>query len=149
VILVFKLEAQNKYCGEWNDYFGNSFDIKPDSSFKYLWIFDSSSRWAKGTWKMNNDTIYFIFIPVYDTIIDGKNIILKLSEDEKSSVYTFKDLIQLSSGVQDIALMPKKLFYRHNKLFVINADGKLSRKKLKGWKGKWHSWYIRRNKYYK
>ncbi len=149
LITTSAVYGQNHYIGEWNDYFGNSFDIKPDSSFKYLWIFDSSSRWANGTWKINNDTIYFIFIPVYDTIIDGKNIVLKLSEDDKSTVFTFKDLIQLSSGVQDTALMPKKLFYRQNKLFVINAEGKLSRKKRKGFKGKWHSWYIRREKYYK
>jgi len=152
ILLSFITSAvygQNHYIGEWNDHWGNSFDIQPDSSFKYIWSFDLSSRWANGTWKINNDTIYFFSIPVYDTIINDKNIVLKLSEDEKSSVLTSKDLMQLSSGVQDTALMPKKLFYSHNKLFVINAEGKLNRKKLKGWYEKWHSWYIRRDKYYK
>lgn len=141
--------GQNRYIGEWNDYFGDSFDIKSDSTFKFVWRFDLIGQWANGTWTINNDTIYFKFVPVYDTIKYSNSFALELSDDETPSVSVPTHIAKLSSGGQDTARMPKSLFYYDDKLFTLNKNGKLIKKKHRGWHGKWHLWYIPRNKYYK
>jgi hypothetical protein len=154
IVLLFLLTSlivsgQNRYIGEWNDYWGNSFEIKPDSTFKFAWHFDLIGQWANGSWTIKNDTIYFKFVPVYDTIKYSSSFALELSDDETSSVSVPTHIAQLSSGGQDTARMPRSLFYRDDKLFTINSKGKLIKNKEKGWYGKWHLWYIPRSKYYK
>ena|SRR5450432_885491 len=143
------VSGQNRYIGDWNDYWGNSFEIKPDSTFKFSWHFDLLVQWANGTWTIRNDTIYFKFVPVYDTIKYSSSFALELSDDETPSVSVPTNIAHLSSGSQDTARMPKKLFYQDEKLFIINTNGKLVKKKNIGWYGKWHLWYIPRSKFYK
>ena len=38
------VSGQNRYIGEWNDYFGDSFEIKSDSTFKFAWQFDLTGQ---------------------------------------------------------------------------------------------------------
>src|SRR4051812_48306654 len=107
------VSGQNRYIGEWNDYWGNSFEIKADSTFKFAWHFDLNVQWANGSWTINNDTIYFKFIPVYDTVKHSNSFALELSDDETSSVSVPTQIAQLSTGGQDTTRMPKSLFYRN------------------------------------
>jgi hypothetical protein len=146
---TFIVSGQNHYIGEWNDYWGNSIEIKADSTFKFKWRFDLILDWTNGTWTINNDTMYFKFVPVYDTLKYSNSYALELSDDEIPSVSLTSHIAEYTVGGQDTSKMPKKLFYRDDKLFTIKTNGKLIKRKDKGWYGKWHLWYIPRNKYYK
>jgi len=82
-------------------------DINPDATFKYSWHFDLQGSWTKGTWRVNNDTVYFHMIPIYDTIRykgrDNRMVdSLILSVDEKSGQITMQDAGVLYSGGQNI-----------------------------------------------
>src|SRR5690242_5602236 len=91
LIFPFQLFAQSKFSGHYHDYFGYQIDINPDFSFKYTCDFDLMSSWTTGTWRTNNDTIYFKMVPVYDTIKNagvGNRDSLVLSMDEKSERIT-------------------------------------------------------------
>ena len=69
-----RLHAQSGPVGFFTDYFGHKLDIKPDSTFEYRYRFHLYSTWTKGVWSVTNDTIYFKWIPVYDTLrIAGKD----------------------------------------------------------------------------
>lgn len=148
------LIAQNhslKLVGKYQDYFGNNIEIRSDSTFSYSWHFDLEASWSKGTWSIKNDTVYFKTIPINDTLRyknnDGKFVdSLVLSDEEKPKLITTPNTIgMLSSGGQNRQPCPDKLFYRKDKLFDINKDGKLITKKIRGFwsKKKWDPWYFK------
>jgi len=147
--LPLKTIAQNNYLGEWNDYWGSSFNIKSDSTFEFSWHFDLFERWSNGVWIIKNDTIYFRVVPVYDTLKYSSGYSLVLSEDEKPKVFIPKILVTENARKQDSTDMPTKLFYQKDKLYTIGKNGKLIKKKTKKWKARFPFWYVRREKFYK
>ncbi|RPJ74595.1 MAG: hypothetical protein EHM20_10355 [Alphaproteobacteria bacterium] len=152
--------ARENIFGNYRDFFGSELEIYSDSTFRYRQHFDLIQSWSIGRWKTINDTIYFRMIPVFDTIQywDDKTNLrmdsLFLSIDEKSnrgfdSFFTYTDgKKEYYSGqnlhTQNIYEVPTKLYYRKNKLFAIDAGGKIVRKKMRGfWTSKkYPSWYI-------
>ena len=123
-LLAFQLKAQDKYLGAYHDYHGGYLTINADSTFNYTWHFDTEGSWSNGTWRIINDTIFFNTIPVYDTA--------------KLDTY-FNQISQLA---------PDKLYYRKDKLFGINKNGKLIKGKIKGFgtKKQYPAYYIRQRK---
>lgn len=150
----FKLNAQSKYIGHYHDFFGSFVDINTDSTFEYTYHFDLSGSWTKGKWSVNNDTLYFKMIPVYDTLnyIDSftKSHIVKLvlSGDEKSNTITYDEsaINGLSSDGQNYCSYPMELFYKDDKLFSIEKNGKLLKRKVKGFwsKEKFVPWFVKK-----
>jgi hypothetical protein len=151
LLLSLNLLAQKKIAGRYRDYFGSRIELSANSTFKYTWHFDLSGSWTKGTWSLNNDTLYFHMIPTYDTISykdnDGTSADkLILSVDETSERLTPEQYaaMGLSSGGQNLQPYPNKLFFKGQKLFTIK-NGKLVKKKIKGfWTNKkWPPWYFK------
>jgi hypothetical protein len=142
---------RSNFVGHYRDYFGNHIDINSDSTFKYSYFFDLMSSWTRGTWRKKNDTIYLKTILIYDTLKykegNGKFVdSLVLSKDEKPELITSPDITGMfSAGGQNRVLCPNKLFFDNNKLFCVDSNGKLIKKKVKGfWTAKkWDPWYFK------
>ena len=64
----FSVNAQDTIIGEYYNYFGSELKLNPDSTFNYTFRFDMCSSWTNGRYKVKKHTIYFEFIPVYDTL---------------------------------------------------------------------------------
>ena len=149
--LPFTLFAQDKIVGHYRDHFSSRIQINSDKTFKYSWHLDLSVSWTKGTWTINNDTVYFHVIPTFDTIsYKNKNGLLTdtliLSTDEIPERLTQEQYAGqgLSSGGQNRTPCPDKLFFKEQKLFAIK-DGKLVKKKIRGFwtKKKWSPWFFK------
>lgn len=153
--IVFAQSKSKTTIGvNYRNYWGGELQLKPDSSFKYTWRFDLELSWNTGKWTIKNDTIYLRTILVYDTLryvnVNGKVIdTFILAECETPAVITKNDLdhpMALSTGGQNRQTPPKKLYYFHDKLFEIDTNGKLIKKKIPGFwnnKKKWGTWYFR------
>jgi hypothetical protein len=149
--LSFVLFAQNKIAGHYGNHFGNQIQLNDDSTFKYTWHFDLSGGWAKGTWSINNDTIYFNMLPIYDTLsyinndgsADDRLVLAVHEKAERLTPYQYVNR-GISSGMQDLQACPDKLFFKHQKLYKIK-NGKLVKKKIRGfWTGeKWNPWFFK------
>lgn len=151
LILPFSLFGQDKIVGHYRDHFSSRIQLNNDRTFKYTWHLDLSASWTKGTWTINNDTVYFHVVPTFDTInYKNKNGLLKdtliLSTDEIPERLTQKEYAGqgLSSGGQNRTPCPDTLFYKGQKLFHIK-DGKLVKKKIRGFwtKKKWSPWFFK------
>ncbi|HVU57551.1 MAG TPA: hypothetical protein VHD83_20955 [Puia sp.] len=149
IIAYAHLNAQSEVAGHYRNYFGESMNIRTDSTFKYSWHFDLQGSWTNGEWRKTKDTIYFTMIPVYDTVRQTlKNGEIRdsliLSIDEKPERITV-DLNVLYSGGQNIQPYPTKLLYRKNRLYEIDKNGKPYTKWRRGFwnKKKWPPWFIR------
>ena len=147
----FNLLAQDKIVGHYRDHFSSRIQLNNDKTFKYTWHLDLSAIWTKGTWTINNDTVYFHVIPTFDTInYKNKNGLLTdtliLSTDEIPERLTQEQYAGqgLSSGGQNRTPCPDKLFYKGQKLFAIK-DGKLVKNKIRGFwtKKKWSPWFFK------
>ena len=153
VILSFSLSllyGQSKIVGFYADYFGHKLNIKPDSTFEYRYRFHLYSTWTKGAWSVTNDTIYFKWIPVYDTSrIAGKDGAYKdsllLSLDTKPERLQYLETGVLHGFGQNYYPYPEKLFYRKNKLYQVKENGRLVKKKIRGFgiQKKYPPWYKR------
>jgi hypothetical protein len=146
--------AQKNIPGSYQDLFGNNIELNGDSIFKYTWIFDLASSWTIGKWTYSHDTIHFQIVPIMDTLrYYDKNLktqidTLVLSMDNKPEVISMTDytLTQITSGGQNIYKMPSKLYYRKDRLYNINKNGKLIIHKVKGiWTNKkYDPWYFKK-----
>lgn len=150
-LLLLKTKAQNKYIGQYHDFFARSIVINSDSTFKYEFHFDLESSWTKGTWITNRDTIYLQVIPIFDTLkyVDVNGIShdsLRLSLDQNAGQVTLEETQLLYSYGQERHPCPKKLYFKHNKLYSIMADGKLVTRKFSWGNKKFAPWYVRSNK---
>lgn len=156
-ILPFQLNGQSKYVGYWHDYFATGLKINSDSTFKYTWRFDMQGSWMKGVWKVYKDTIYFNWIPVYDTLkyfdstrnIKIDSLILSLDENPELITKKLPDL--LYSGNQNYHPTPEKLYYHDNRLYLIDEKGKLIKGRVKYiWATKKNpQWFVRRDDWLK
>ena len=140
--ICFKLDAQSKFVGHYHDYFGSAIDIYSDSTFKYSWRFDMQGSWTTGSWRTNNDTIYFSMIPIYDTLayvtMNTQNSdSLILSVDETPRRITMQEANILYSGGQNKVPYPPILFYQKSRMYRIDNQKRLDKKWEKGfWTGK-------------
>lgn len=140
--------AQSRTVGTYADYFGRKLELNADSTFDYSYHFDLYSTWTQGVWSLRNDTVYFKWLPVYDTIRitnppgQFKDSLI-LSLDRKAEGVGPPDEKVLYSGGQNYYPYPQKLFYHRDKLYTISKEGKLVKKKIRGiWrKTKSPPWY--------
>jgi hypothetical protein len=140
ILFFFNNASGQDIAGDYYDFFGSTLQLKPDSTFKYTWRFDLASSWTKGKWRIENDTIYLKNIPVYDTlkyhsIEKGyKTDSLVLSMDESSGVVTPEEFVisSISGGGQARKEIPDKLYYRRGRLYLVDQNGDLVRKKQRG-----------------
>ena len=135
--------SQNVIVGKYHNSFSCSLTINSDSTYYYFYHFDLSSSWSAGKWRNSNDTIYFVNIPIYDTVyyVDtfNQNIIkcekkLLLSADNKPEVITSNEAIflEIASLGQNRFPNPQKLYFKNGKLFEIKNNGQIVRKRIKG-----------------
>lgn len=129
--------SQSFSCGLYKDNFGSSIKINEDGTFKYIWRFDLSMNWTKGTWIKQNDTLCFYMTPILDTLTiktpEGLAVdTLILSEDEISNriQYDYNLPVRQYSS-QNNQSYPKKLFFKKGKLYHIE-NGSLMTRKIKG-----------------
>jgi hypothetical protein len=156
VILFFSsivLNAQNKVIGFYADYFGRKIELKEDSTFEFTQHFDLYGSWTHGSWSIMKDTIHFKMISIYDTAqnIDANGIYkdtLILSLDRKPERIRLPDPSVLNAGGQNYYSSPTKLYYRKNKLYNVTENGKLAKKKIKGFwtKNMYPPWFIKLEK---
>ncbi|MGQ0828110.1 MAG: hypothetical protein ACT4ON_06935 [Bacteroidota bacterium] len=154
VLMSIATFGQQPVAGFYRDNFGSSIKVNKDGTFKYMWRFDMSMSWTKGTWSQSNDTLYFNMFPVFDTVLllttQGTAFdTLILSEDEVSSRIPGPGTHEFYSPIrrhpsQNSQPFPDKLFYRHDRLYNIK-NGRLLTKKLKGfWSNeKYDPWYFK------
>jgi hypothetical protein len=147
----FCLFAQDKIVGHYRNYFGSQIQLNADRTFKYTWHFDLSGSWTRGTWSLENDTVYFHMIPTYDTISYKNNdgtladkLILSVDETFERLTPEQYASMGLSCGGQNIQPYPDKLFSKRQKLFAIK-NHKLVKKKIKGFwtRKKWRPWFFK------
>ncbi len=132
ILLIITSFQQNKIIGKYRDNFGSEFIFKSDSTYEYNASVHFMGFWSKGKWKVSNDTIYFTAIPSYDTLrIAGKKDSLILAMAKKPHLISANSIKEiewpLSSGTQSI--YSGKFFFRGDRLYEINNNGKLITKK--------------------
>ena len=142
LIFTFQLTlfcfGQNNIVGIYNNHFGEKIELKFDSTFVHTNRFDLSSSWTNGKWKIFNDTIYLKTILVLDTlqIRNSEKIIwrdsLVLSSDSKSNRIEMEEYVVtlISGGGQNRVKPPEKLYLKNEKLYLINANGEIDKKKI-------------------
>jgi hypothetical protein len=138
VILNFKMKAQNKYCGVWRDYEANEMTIKGDSSFHFRFQFDLIDSWANGIYKVRKDTLYFTWIPIYDTLRlydSAKNKFIDsliISQGQTPKLLTEVPLNNFGNEGQSKHFLPKKLYYQKDILYSFHVNtGKMLTKNFK------------------
>jgi hypothetical protein len=150
LLISITSNSQSFSYGLYQDNFGSSIKINEDGTFQYIWRFDLSMSWTKGTWLMSNDTFYFSMTPIFDTLAiqnhDGFLVdTLFLSEDEVSNRIPAEYHLPIRQyPSQNSHGYPDKLFYKKYRLYEIQ-DNKLIKKKRKGfWTKKKHDpWYFK------
>lgn len=147
ILVCTHLNAQSGVTGHYQDYFGGALNIDADSTFKYSWSFDLMASWTKGKWTKTKDTLFFIMIPVYDTVrqtLKNGEVVdsLVLSRDEIPERITLDPNV-LYSGGQNIRPFPTKLLYKKKRLYEIDKNGKPYKKWRRGvWSThKWPLWF--------
>lgn len=152
IVLTQQSNAQTQVFGEYHNFFGYHLKLNSDFTFNYSFSFDLMSSWTNGVWTIKNDTIFLTAHLVLDTFRTQKDEMgnfkdsLILSSDSKPEIVGISEVLSnaLSSGGQNRQLIPPKLFYRKNRLYEITSEGKLKKKKIKGWTNKMRvPWYIR------
>ena len=124
---------QNFVAGKYENDFGETLILKPDSTFKYIWKFDLASSWNIGTWKINDKNEIKLFKKeIFDTIKDNDKIELVLSTSEFSQTTTSKKfaLNSISGGGQSRKLIPENLIFKNGKIFTFSSSGKIQNKKI-------------------
>jgi hypothetical protein len=140
----------DKLIGNYQDHFGSSLEIKSDSTFRYTQHFDLSGSWSKGKWYRKKDTIFFKTIIVYDTLryigLNGQRVdSLIKSDDEIPKVIKNHPTNVLHSGGQNFYSGPEKLYYKNERLFGIDKQNRLIRKRFRGFwtKKKFPTWFFK------
>jgi hypothetical protein len=132
--------GQKNIVGNYYSRINGAIELKSDSTFIHKYRFDLSSSWTKGNWRIANDTIYLSTKLVMDTlqIRNSENDVIRdslvLSMDEKIDRIEQNEYLisTLSSGGQNRVKPPNKLFRKRRKLYLINENGTLDLRKLRG-----------------
>lgn len=122
----------HKVVGEYQTH-GSTIKLKADYTYEYKWSAHMIGGWSKGNWTMKNDTIYFEPILVYDTLrrvgqqdsllLSGSNGATLIVADAENEWYYPKRVGEQTTNI------PKKYFYKNDKLYVVQKNGKLDLKK--------------------
>lgn len=153
------LHGQNNVFGNYRNFFGSKLILNSDSTYKYTYAFDLFSSWSIGKWTLRKDTILLTNVIVYDTITTHcvfengvkkfyktkPELIISLDEKPEATNDLDANLGYISGGGQNRYSEPMKLFYKNEKLYEIKADGKLKRKKIKGFmsREKFYPYYFK------
>lgn len=132
------ISGQSKIVGKYHNHFGESLELKSDSTFHFTSRFDLSSSWTIGKWKFSNDTLYLKTELVMDTLseikVDNKTIrdSLVLSSDQKSNQIEIEEyaINSTSGGGQNRIKVPERLFLKKDKFYLINENGELDKRKI-------------------
>ena len=148
IMLRLPAIAQQGFAGHYQDHFGNEIKLNLDSSFHYLWSFDLVASWTNGTYMVSHDTVYLTIIPVYDTVqvSHGDQLVdsLVLSAEGRPKRTSLSERTAFCCVSQNSRPSPKVLYYRKSRLYEIDKQGKLIRKKRRAWnKKKFVPWYFR------
>jgi hypothetical protein len=130
IVLLILINGQHGNVeGEYYDNLGTTLRINANSTFSYKWNGHNISSWSNGKWKINNDTVYFKVIPIFDTVRkSGVKDTLILSLDEKPELITERNgsiSHFLSSRAQNNIPINDKLYFDGKKLIEIKRNGKL------------------------
>ena len=122
-----------------------------DQTFEFNYQFDLSSAWAIGTWSRIGDTIILEVTPVFDTLIrTNQPDTLVLSLDKQSQRISSEQfaIYQMTSREQLPTYVPNKFVFRNGRLYKLDNNGKLVKKKVKriSSKRKFPTWYRHVNK---
>jgi hypothetical protein len=128
ILFVIGYCNQDKIIGKYKDNFGSEFLFNSDSTYEFNNTYHNTGFWSKGKWKVKNDTIFLKAIPIYDTLrISGKKDSLILSRTKTPKLILASSVGKIiwpeSSSEQD--LHNGKLFFRDDKLYKIDREGKL------------------------
>lgn len=143
--LTLKLNAQNKFIGEYSNHFGVTFKIKADSSFEYQFydhdqtgmpVF-AAGDFAIGKWWVKKDTIYLE--QKFDTLRykNNKGVIVNQLvpcvpfDNNPWEGIVSKEYIQEYLRYHQPADFPPKLLYRKNRLYEILYNGELYKGKIR------------------
>jgi hypothetical protein len=153
-IFLFKSGFSQKHIiGTYKSYFGESIKINLDKTFYFRSSFDLSFSWSQGKWRISNDTIYLKTEIIKDTlqVKDHQNRTLKdtlvASQDGLVNRISNNEFIigKLSSGGQNRVKPPDKVFFKNNKLFLINEFSEIDDRKLKQfWSNKKYRTYFKK-----
>ena len=152
-IFVYVTAWGQELTGKYQDYHGHSLELSRDSTFRFDWRFDLIHTWATGKWSASGRFINFQYISVLDTLQrtdKPDSLVLSLDDisnriDEQRFMATL-----LVSGGQRSDEFSDKLFRKGKRLFFVDRNGKLNRKKYRGiWPQKkwpwgykeWPTWY--------
>jgi hypothetical protein len=144
---AFSQDIKQEIAGIYTDSFGSSVELRKNLTFRYLWSFDLASSWTNGTWIIVNDTIFLKKIIFYDTLItDDNKVSIIISDDNQRDKFYQSNMLTFgafSSGGQDRNPPPMKLYFNDEKLYRIDKNGKLLKKRVKGFwtQKKVPSWY--------
>lgn len=134
---IFTSASGQRLTGKYAAYYGNSLELKDDSTFRYKWNFDLAGSWTIGKWKVSNKTVYLTITNVYDTLTrEGKPDSLVLSSDEKSSRIKLDEFAigQTSGGGQNRKVdgITDRLAIRGKRLYLVSKTGQVLRTKESG-----------------
>ena len=126
-----------RLTGKYAAYYGNSLELKDDSTFRYEWSFDLASSWTVGKWKVSNKTLYLTIVDVYDTLTrEGKLDSLVLSSDDKSNRIKIEEFVgNLISGCgqnRKVDRVTNRLAIRGKRLYLMSKTGQVLRTKESG-----------------
>jgi hypothetical protein len=137
-----------RLTGKYNAYYGNSLELKDDSTFRYEWKFDLIYNWAVGRWTITDNIIQLTFTNIYDTLTRfNRSDSLVLSGDEKSNRINIEEFAstQFVSGGQHHTGITDRLIFKRQRLYLADKNGRPLRGKQRGiWtKKKRPTWYFR------
>ena len=122
----------DKVVGNYQTH-GSTIKLKADFTYEYKWYGHMISGWSKGNWRINNDTIHFEPVLVYDTLrrvgqqdsllLSGSNGPTLIVADSADEWYYPKRVGEQTTNI------PKKYFYKSDRLYIVQKDGKLNLKK--------------------
>lgn len=134
---IFIPTSGQRLTGKYAAYYGNSLELKDDSTFIYRWSFDLASSWTVGKWKVLNKTVYLTITNVYDTLTrEGKSDSLVLSSDDKSNRIRIEEFVvnQISGGGQNrkVDRITDRLSIRGKRLYLMSKTGQILKTKESG-----------------
>lgn len=128
IIISFSFQQDTPIAGIYTNNFGDKFIFNSDLTYEFESVDHLLFFWSKGKWKEENDTIFFTAIPVYDTLrIPKKEDTLILSKTKMPRLIHASNKNEI---IEKINLGPQdpyggKLFFKNNKLYEIDKNGKL------------------------
>lgn len=135
IICTAKQISAQTLEGQYRNYFGNTIEIKSDSTFYWDYHFDLASGWATGRWSIIKDTIYLKPIPIRDTLVgtsEPDSLVLSIDINSERISIEEHAINSISSGGQLLEYVPSRLIFRKNRLYPLKKNGRIRRSKMRG-----------------